>query len=172
LKLVAADYPRNGLAQEGWCKLTPARIESGGGWCAYVLEFDCTERTKGYFLDTGLTDLDIDEIEFGDVVIKCIGGYVYLISESGIAVLPSNALGYTQMVVSEDALAFSNFLELLVIHCDGVVRHAYSIVVDNLEIVSLENSEIRLTGMLTPGGDDERWSLDLEDIPVVKVAFL
>jgi hypothetical protein len=76
------------------------------------------------------------------------------------------------MVVSEDALAFSNFLELLVIHFDGVVRHAYSIVVDNLEIVSLENSEIRLTGMLTPGGDDERWSLDLEDIPVVKVAFL
>ena len=172
MKLVDADYPRNGLAQEGWCRLTPARIESGGGWCAYVLEFDCTERTKGYFLDTGLTDLDIDEIEFGDVVIKCIGGYVYLISESGIAVLPSNALGYTQMVVSEDALAFSNFLELLVIHFDGVVRHAYSIVVDNLEIVSLENSEIRLTGMLTPGGDDERWSLDLEDIPVVKVAFL
>ncbi len=172
MKLVATDYPRNGLAQEGWCKLTPDRIEGGGGWCAYVLEFDCTERAKGYFLDTGLTDLDIDEIEFGDVVIKCIGGYVYLISESGIAVLPSNALGYTQMVVSEEALAFSNFLEILVIHVDGVVRHAYSIVVDNLEIVSMEKSQVILTGMRSYSGDNERWSLALTDIPVFEVVFL
>jgi hypothetical protein len=76
------------------------------------------------------------------------------------------------MVVSEEALAFSNFLEILVIHVDGVVRHAYSIVVDNLEIVSMEKSQVILTGMRSYSGDNERWSLALTDIPVFEVVFL
>jgi hypothetical protein len=170
MNLVAVDYPRNGIDQEGWCRLAPDGC--GGSWLAYVLEFDGPKESKGYFLLPGFTDLDVADSEFGDVVVKCIGGRVYLICEAGIALLPCDFYGYSQMVVSTECIAFSNHLELLVIHVDGVVRYDYDFVAGNLEIVSLEESNIILKGMLTPGEDDEQWSLALEEIPAVEVTFL
>ncbi len=169
VNLVEVDYPRDGIFEKGWIKLTPDMVSS---WRAFVLESESYGENRGYFLGDGETDLSICDYRVGEFQLKCIQGYVYLVSEVGIAAMPCSLCGYSQVTAGVNVVVFANYKELLVIHADGVVRYINSLVVDNLEVVSLDEERVELIGMRRFGGDDEQWSLALEEIPVVEVTFL
>ncbi len=165
-ELTPADYPHEGVFMPGWTHVSP---DSDRGSIAYILESLVTGARRGYFLDSGYTSLDVEGIEFGPYLVKCIDGFVYLLTEAGIAAAPCNVLGYMQLVEDPEMLVFCSYYELLVIHKSGMLRYSQDLAHDCLEVLALNGDILHLNGRQEFSQDDEQWTMPVTDIPIVQV---
>lgn len=164
-ELTPADYPHEGVLMPGWTHVSP---DGDGGSRAYILESLVTGARRGYFLAPGGTSLNVEGIEFGPYLVKCIEGSVYLVTEAGIAATPFEMYGYMQLIEEPEMLVFCSYYELLVIHKSGMVRyfqhhdHYYA------DVLELIGDTLHLSGKPLGEQDEVPLTMLITDMPVVK----
>lgn len=165
-ELTPADYPHEGLSTPGWTHVSP---DGDGGSRAYILESILTGSRQGYFLAPGDTSLNVEGIEFGPYLVKCIEGSVYLVTEAGIAATPFEMIGYMQLIEEPEMLVFCSYYELLVIHKSGTVRYFRHKDYYYADVLELIGDTLHLSGWT--GQDEEPFTKRVSDFPVVQVKF-
>jgi hypothetical protein len=165
-ELTPADYPHDGLSTPGWTHVSP---DGDGGSRAYILESILTGSRQGYFLAPGETSLDVEGIEFGPFLVKCINGFVYLVTEAGIAPGMGRYPGYMQLIEEPELLLFCSYYELLVIHKSGMVRYFRHEDYYYADVLELIGDTLHLSGW--NGKDEEPFTMRITDFPVVQVKF-
>ncbi len=165
-ELTPADYPHEGLSTPGW-----THVEPDGFWGnrAFILESITTGTRRGYFLGAGETSLDVEGIELGPYLVKCINGFVYLVTEAGIAPGMGRDPGYMQLIEEPEMLVFCSYYELLVIHKSGTVRHFRHEDHYYADVLELIGDTLHLSGWT--GQDEEPFAMRISDLPVVQVKF-
>ena len=165
-ELTPADYPHEGLSTPGWTHVEP---EGFRGNRAFILESITTGTRRGYFLGAGETSLDVEGIEFGPFLVKCINGFVYLVTEAGIAPGMGRDPGYMQLIEEPEMLVFCSYYELLVIHKSGAVRYFRHEDYYYADVLELIGDTLHLSGW--NGKDEEPFTMRITDFPVVQVKF-
>jgi hypothetical protein len=164
-ELTPADYPHEGIFMPGWTHVSP---DGDGGSRAYILESLVTGARQGYFLDSGYTSLDVEGIEFGPYLVKCIGGAVYLVTEAGIAATPFEMVGYMQLIEQPEMLVFCSYYELLVIHKSGKVRYFRHEDYYYADVLELNGDALHLSGKPLGRQDEVPLTMLITDMPFVK----
>lgn len=165
-ELTPADYPHEGLSTPGWTHVEP---EGFRGNRAFILESITTGTRRGYFLGAGETSLDVEGIEFGPFLVKCINGFVYLVTEAGIAPGMGRDPGYMQLIEEPEMLVFCSYYELLVIHKSGTVRYFRHEDYYYADVLELIGDTLHFSGW--NGKDEEPFTMRITDFPVVQVKF-